>query len=341
MAKLTRGERMIKIFVYLMAHYNNRYTITEIMHNLDIPESDLRSIQRDMQSLIDVEGCYIRKLVEFGKTYYQVALEKANKLIFPEFDDVLLHFVFLQRIANLYPSCSLLINDLIDTIQKSLPKAMQDSLKRHSKALNNRIIFMGTLPNIDEDSGKKIQILLEGIRTNRLVEIDYTDNFGNRTNKLRIPLMLIVYQGEIYVGCVSKSSPGATYALKCCRMESVKLTKKHFVEDPSDIENLRKRVRTGSFLMGEQNPKDEEVEIYFAGYAKNILNENPYHRSMKIEKLPCGDLRVKMKVEVNELLKQWVMYYGPIAEVLKPDSLKQMICESAQQLVCLYSSKKA
>lgn len=76
MAKLTRGERMIKIFVYLMAHYNNRYTITEIMHNLDIPESDLRSIQRDMQSLIDVEGCYIRKLVEFGKTYYQVALEK-------------------------------------------------------------------------------------------------------------------------------------------------------------------------------------------------------------------------------------------------------------------------
>ena len=153
MAKLTRGERMIKIFVYLMAHYNNRYTITEIMHNLDIPESDLRSIQRDMQSLIDVEGCYIRKLVEFGKTYYQVALEKANKLIFPEFDDVLLHFVFLQRIANLYPSCSLLINDLIDTIQKSLPKAMQDSLKRHSKALNNRIIFMGTLPNIDATLG--------------------------------------------------------------------------------------------------------------------------------------------------------------------------------------------
>lgn len=55
MAKIARGERMIKIFVYLMAHYNNRYTITEIMHNLDIPKRDLRSIQRDMQSLIDVD----------------------------------------------------------------------------------------------------------------------------------------------------------------------------------------------------------------------------------------------------------------------------------------------
>ena len=72
------------------AHYN-RYSVADIMGNLDIPEGDLRSVQRDMQALIDIEGGYIRRIVDSGKTYYQVALERANKLVFPEFGDTLLH----------------------------------------------------------------------------------------------------------------------------------------------------------------------------------------------------------------------------------------------------------
>ena len=73
-----RGERMVRIFVYLMAHYNNRYSVTDIMHHLDIPESDLRNVQRDMQALVNLEGGYIQRIIDSGKTYYQVALERAK-----------------------------------------------------------------------------------------------------------------------------------------------------------------------------------------------------------------------------------------------------------------------
>ena len=87
---------MVRIFVYLM-------------------------VQRDMRALANLEGGYIQRIIDSGKTYYQVALERANKLVFPEFGDMVLHFVFLQRIANLYPATSSLIEDLTKRITQDLP----------------------------------------------------------------------------------------------------------------------------------------------------------------------------------------------------------------------------
>ena len=336
MADQARGERMIQIFVYMMAHYNNRYSVTDIMQHLNFCEDDLRSIQRDMQALSNIGGGYINRIVESGKIYYKVALERANKLIFPEFGDTLLHFMFLQRIANIYPATSNLIEDLTKRITQDLPAKEQSTLAYYAKELNGRILFMGTPPSVDENVGKNLPIILDAIRKKQKVQIAYTDNWGNTTNKPRIPLMIAINQGEIYIGCVSQHHPDKTYALKLRRIQSVKLLREQFVEDPKVVETLRKRIRTGTLLSGDQEQQEEKVVIYFPGYAKNFLQERPYHPSMKIKELECGDIHVTMKVAVNELLKQWVMYYGSIAEVLKPAKLRQMVLDSAKDLVKLY-----
>lgn len=339
MADQARGERMIQIFVYMMAHYNNRYSVTDIMQHLNFCEDDLRSIQRDMQALSNIGGGYINRIVESGKIYYKVALERANKLIFPEFGDTLLHFMFLQRIANIYPATSNLIEDLTKRITQDLPAKEQSTLAYYAKELNGRILFMGTPPSVDENVGKNLPVILDAIRKKQKVQIAYTDNWGNITNKPRIPLMVAIHQGEIYIGCVSQHHPDKTYALKLRRIQSVKLLREQFVEDPKVVEILRKRIRTGTLLSGDQNQQEEKVVIYFPGYAKNFLQERPYHPSMKIKELDCGDIHVTMKVAVNGLLKQWVMYYGSIAEVLKPAKLRKMVLESAKDLVKLYERK--
>ncbi|MBR3070987.1 WYL domain-containing protein [Fibrobacter sp.] len=331
-----RGERMVRILVYLMAHYNNRYSVTDIMHHLDIPESDLRNVQRDMQALVNLEGGYIQRIIDSGKTYYQVALERANKLVFPDFGDMVLHFVFLQRIANLYPATSSLIEDLTKRITQDLPAKQQDVLKSYSKELNGRILFMGTPPNYDENVSKNMPTILNAIRKKQKVQITYTDNWGTVSTQPRIPLMVAISHGDIYIGCVSRHHPDKTYALKLQRIESVKLLKETFEEDPKVVESLRKRIRTGALLLGDQNPQEEKVVIYFPKYAKNFLKERPYHRSMKMEDAPGDEIRVTMKVEVNELLKQWIMYYGNIATVEQPKKLKQMILETAKSIVNKY-----
>ena len=339
MADQARGERMIQIFVYMMAHYNNRYSVTDIMRHLDFREEDLRSVQRDMQALSNIGGGYIKRSVESGKIYYQVALERANKLVFPEFGDTLLHFMFLQRIANIYPATSNLIEDLTKRITQDLPAKEQSTLTYYAKELNGRILFMGTPPNVDENVGKNLPVILDAIRKKQKALITYTDNWGAITNKPRIPLMVAINHGEIYIGCVSQHHPDKTYALKLRRIQSVKLLREQFVEDPKVVDILRKRIRTGTLLSGDQDQEEEKVVIYFPGYAKNFLQERPYHPSMKIKELECGDIHVTMKVAVNGLLKQWVMYYGSIAEVLKPAKLRKMVLESAKDLVNLYERK--
>ena len=336
MAEQARGERMIQIFVYMMAHYNNRYSVADIMQHLDLREDDLRNVQRDMQALSNMGGGYINRTVESGKVYYKVALERANKLVFPEFGDTLLHFMFLQRIANIYPATSNLIEDLTKRITQDLPAKEQSTLAHYAKELNGRILFMGTPPSIDENVGKNLPIILDAIRKKQKLQITYTDNWGNTTNKPRVPLMVAIHQGEIYIGCVSQHHPDKTYALKLRRIQSVKPLREQFVEDPKVVETLRKRIRTGTLLSGDQEQQEEKVVIYFPGYAKNFLQERPYHPSMKIKELECGDIHVTMKVAVNELLKQWVMYYGSIAEVLKPAKLRQMVLDSAKDLVKMY-----
>ena len=148
--------------------------------------------------------------------------------------------------------------------------------------------------------------------------------------------MLAIYQGEIYVGCVSQHFPDSTYALKLRRIESIKPLHEQFTEDPQVVEALRKRIRTGALFSDDQNPQAERVVIRFPGYAKNFLQERLYHPSMKIKEQEDGQLQVTMNVAINDMLKQWVLFYGPIAEVLKPAKLRQMMLNSAKELVGMY-----
>ena len=43
-----------------------------------------------------------------------------------------------------------------------------------------------------------------------------------------------------------------------------------------------------------------------------------------------------MKVEINEQLKQWVLFYGNNATVEKPKILRQMLLDTAKELVKRY-----
>ena len=165
---------------------------------------------------------------------------------------------------------------------------------------------MGTQPDFDENVGKILPIILMAICKKQKLQITYTDNFGNRSEKKRVPLMVVVHQGEIYIACVSENHPDRTYALKLRRVESAKLLRESFTENPKVLESLRKRIRLGSFLLGEQNPKAEKVVLYFPNYLKNILKENKESKDENIELLD------------DEVVKNFVGEYEPENYLLNP-----------------------
>ena len=336
MADLTRGERRVRLFAELISHPERKYTISKLMDIFNIPENERRNVQRDMLYLTEMDGGRYIKVSGASRSYiYSSALKSADRLLFPNFENTMLHFVFLQRIANIYPATSDIINSLLTKIKDSLPSNELDSLKRLSDDLGKRILFMGTPPDYEEDASEKLKTVLRAIHECRKLKVTY---YTSNTPSMRTPLMIIVYQGELYVGCKSETHAGKTYVLKFRRMQNVELTNDTFKDDPKAVESLRKQVNLGSAILGKQEPKAEEVKIRFPSFARVFLKEQPYHRSMKIDNDGEDNLLVTMKVEVNDMLFRWVLSYTDIAEVLKPVSLRQKLRNFGFALTDIYAT---
>ena len=325
MADITRADRVIQLFAILISNPSKSYSISDLMEALEIPEKERRNVQRDMNLLTSVNGgTYIRVIGDQRAFRYQSAIKSADKLLFPNFENTMLHFVFLQRIANMYPAASETVTDLLEKIRKSLPASEKKAVEQLAQDLNSRILFAGTPPMFEEDSSEKIKIILRAIHERRKILVTYISETGNIPH-IRIPLMVILYQGEIYIGCESQTRPGDTYTLKFRRIQKVELTKETFQDNPKTLEMLRKRVQLGSAIYGPQDPKAEDVEIVFNGSAQHYLEERPFQRSMKMEKIRDGHLLVTMKALNDELLFRWVLSYADSAEVIKPISLRERL----------------
>ena len=339
MPEITRGERTVQLFAHLISNPDKSYSISDLMEVLQIPKGERRNVQRDMSCLVSINnGAYIQTHGKGRSFVYQSAIKTADRLLFPEFENTMLHFVFLQRIANIYPATSELISKLLERINDTLPDSERRALEQVSKDLNTKILFMGTPPNFEEDASNKLKTILRAIHDHRKILVEYA--FPEKTEKkLRVPLMIIIYQNEIYIGCESQSHPGKTYVLKFRRIKNIELTQETFQENPKAIEMLRKRVQLGSAILGTQDPQAEDVEIIFAPSAKFYLDEKPFHRSMKVEELKSGQLRVTMKVDVNELLYRWVLSYADSAEVVKPISLRNRLRDFSGFLYSTYSRR--
>lgn len=332
MADMTRGERTVLLFAKVISNPGKKFTVTDLMNAFNIPNEERRNVQRDMRFLSEMDGGRYIMVENEGRTaVYRSALPNAERLLFPNFENTMLHFVFLKRIANIYPATSEIITQLLERIEKSLPASEQKSLRQLANELNTRILFMGTPPDFEEDASEKIRIILQAIHDHRKIEVAYRDSGDSEKQSTRIPLMIIIYEDELYVGC--QRADGNTYTLKFRRIKKVKLSKEMFAEDLKVVDKLRWQVMSGATFMSGQEPKLQDVEIEFQGHARLYLEENPFNRSMQIGKTKDNKFTVKLKAEVNQLLFNWVVSFSDVARVIKPVSLRKWLKEYAEYLM--------
>ena len=143
MADMIRGERRVRLFAELISHPEKKYTISDLMGLFGIPENERRNLQRDMQYLSEMDGGRYIKVSGKSRSYvYSSALKSADRLLFPNFENTMLHLVFLQRIANIYPATSDTIHSLLTKI-KSL--SMTVRTRRLSSKSVIRIVLMAVV----------------------------------------------------------------------------------------------------------------------------------------------------------------------------------------------------
>lgn len=97
MANMTRGERTVQLFAKVISNPDKRFTINDLMLAFEIPEGERRNEQRDMRFLSEMDGERYIAVENEGRTaIYRSALRNAEQLLFPNFENAMLHFCFSQ-----------------------------------------------------------------------------------------------------------------------------------------------------------------------------------------------------------------------------------------------------
>ena len=321
MAELTKNERLVQLLVELLNRPQNFFSVSQLLIALGLSESERRNVQRDMKLLLGLPNNLVICEGRGPNKKYRTGLNVLDKLTLPNFENVMLQFVFLQNIANIYPGTTDLIEELIVKIQRNLPSSQQGKIKEVYKDIHSRVFFIGGYRPIDESAGDKLQTILQAIRSRREICTSYTTSDGKTGEKNRIPVGIVLYQGEIYVACVRHNKPESVYSIKLNRINSVNSTNTAFVEKPETRCALENAVNDFS-LFNEQENHVERIVLTFPIDKKAFVEEYPYHQSMKI-KVRKGLLHVTMDVNVTRQLKQWLLFHTENGvEVLKPKQLR-------------------
>jgi len=328
---------MASLLMHLLSHQARWYTTGSLLESLGLDESERRNVQRDLQDLAGIEGSLITRRGSGTRLEWSANKDRTKGILLPGAQDDFLNMILLERTAQRFPEMAPHLQGVFDIWRNSLPIDQRRLLDQFDSKLGSRIEFFGTPGELGEERNRHMLVFLKAIIEGRKVEVTYLGNLDEEPkSSLRVPAMLIVNQGHLYIGCVSQSNPNAEYYLRLSRVQKVKLSTERVTIASERLNRLRERIKASGGMLGENSPKVEKVRLRFPGYFHNILQEQSYHPSARIH-ASNGQLELTMNVEVNRSLEQWVLGWKERVEVIQPESLKKAMADFGRELVKRYS----
>jgi predicted DNA-binding transcriptional regulator YafY len=89
--------------------------------------------------------------------------------------------------------------------------------------------------------------------------------------------------------------------------------------------------------LGASHSKEgKKVKIRFTGWAARYISEREWHPTQKLEETEDGSVELTMKLGWLEEVCSWVLSFGPNAEALEPEELREMVAERLQTTLDIY-----
>jgi predicted DNA-binding transcriptional regulator YafY len=152
---------------------------------------------------------------------------------------------------------------------------------------------------------------------------------STREHRLR-PLRLLWHRASLYVlGCLGERAEVSTLALH--RIDELEVTTEGFVPPAVDVAAHVRRA-FGIFV----SDAEEEVEILFDPEAAWRVEERVFHPDERKERLPDGRLRYQVTTSAQWEIIPWVQQYGPLAELVRPDSWRRALAENLAAAAAQY-----
>lgn len=216
--------------------------------------------------------------------------------------------------------------DIIEKVSGLLP----DTVSVNSSFLNSDVSFISDpLPKIDAEVFNSV---FKAVRGRQVISFEYK-SVSSDTFKTRIfdSYHVLCQKGNWYVlGFDYNANDFRVFALS--RIKNITFTGKTFTIQ-KDFD-LQKHIDL-DFGIWNNTEEPVEYEISFKKGMANYILEREWHKDQIIEQKDDGSVLLKFKSNQKEMVFIWIMSFGNVATVIKPESLRNKIKEE-----CLKMAKK-
>jgi predicted DNA-binding transcriptional regulator YafY len=318
------------------------FPLKELAEEFGVSE---RTIQRDLETLRDLEFPIEHDDNEFGKRYWRLQHDfiRSGPLMLSFSEAVSLHLAERLFVPLTGTHLAEGLHSTLAKIRKILPRKALDYFGSLEDTIYVRQIGSTALGDHDQ----VIQALLDGARDRRCVQIAYRALWRGEEYTTRCdPYGLVFFEGELYL--VAKSHRAdAIRIFKVTRIARAESSPERF-ERPEDFA-LEDQFKTSFGIIHSEGPL-MTIQVKFSGTAANLIEERMFHESQRIAWLPPEETLFDPELGEPETLvatfrlsntvefKRWIKGFGDRAEVLNPDWLRAEIREELEAAARVYDA---
>ncbi|MFD0958021.1 helix-turn-helix transcriptional regulator [Paenibacillus chungangensis] len=194
------------------------------------------------------------------------------------------------------------------------------------------IIQMGT-PAYRKESPNHLQTILKAILEQKTIATVYHTQYRNETTERSIdPYYLVPRDQRFYlIGNCRRDNKMKTFRIS--RFLQVNITSEAFDKGSFNVKQHLKN--TWSIIQGERNTT---FKVRFSSKVARYIREEELFVRPRMKDLKDGGMLFEVTVNNEQEFVRWILQYGPDAEIIEPQSVREQLQAQMRQWMEMYSS---
>lgn len=317
------SERLIRLLrIIILIQANPGITAKRLAEKCETTE---RTIYRDLEVL---SAAHIPiSNTGYGKGYEFLGNFSTHPLNFTEEEAIA--FSILPKLLE---QSSHIIPDSFYTAYEKVMASHYKEKRDFTNALINwiSVIQLGTSAT-EQQKNENLLPIIEAILNHESIKITYhTQSRNVQTTRTIDPYILIPRDHQLYLMAFCHQA-GEMRTFRMSRVKEVMKTKEQFERIDFDVEKYFQN--TWSIIKGEQNI---HFKIHFSENVARYIKEEEFFVQPKIIDLPDGSIHFEVTLNDDTEFFQWLMKYGPDAEIIEPKSYREKMKNLLLQWIKIY-----
>lgn len=208
---------------------------------------------------------------------------------------------------------------------------------RHNGGLDAiaRVFSSHTRGHVDHGGqAELIDRLADAIARRLRCEVTYYAAWKGTTRRHRVrPLRLVWHRSALYLlACLGDYQDVTTLAVQ--RIKALEVTAQEFPKPRADVDGHIRRA-FGIFV----SDAEQEVEVRFDKEIAWRIEERTFHPDERKHRMKDGSLRYRVRSSAQWEIVPWVLSFGPLAELVKPQGWRQIVTSSIAAMSARYNGE--